>query len=490
MRFKFLLLVAFFATTLRAQDVVLPPEEVTPVFERSLFSTGNWGSVAVGAVKNYKNIQAQAKRTVHVVILDTGSGWNHEALDKVARAGKSFTGEPIGPDKQGHSTHVAGIVAARNGVDHLGVAEALVDIGMIHLYPYKVLSDAGSGTYQQIANGLNQAAIDFAPMVKRGDFVILNLSLGGNGFSSAVDAAMKACWDAGFAIFVAAGNTGQDGVQYPGRNVHARAIAALEQTAEFMKRAPYSTKGPEVWMAGPGSAIWSPYVPNRNTYAYLSGTSMGTPMVAGLAAILASTKHKYNRDQVLASMESIATDILPAGRDTETGHGVTMVDRILALPSDPVARPEPPKPEPPKPEPPKETYPKQTNVVDIERVLSARWSNYGKNNWQDTRFRMTVEYTHAGQIDQELFNVERKTLEHFTNRGYMLLEKDDTQRALYWFAYFYEMILKKEGYDVRVVSIRTDDDKAYQLVLDNPVRGRPTQAKVVKRGITSFNLIR
>lgn len=490
MKFKFLWLLVLVSCALSAQDVVLPPEEVTPVFERSLFSTGNWGSVAVGAVKNYKNIQASAKRTVHVVILDTGSDWNHEALDKVERAGKSFVGEPVGPDKQGHSTHVAGIVAGRNAVDHLGVAEALGDVNLIHLYPYQVLTSGGSGSYTQIANGLDQAVIDFAPFVKRGDFVILNLSLGGGGSSAIVDAALERCWNAGFAIFIAAGNTGQDGVQYPGRHPKARAIAALEQTADFVQRAPYSTKGPEVWMAGPGSGIWSPYVPNRNTYAYLSGTSMATPMVAGLCAILASTKHKYNRDQVLSAMSTIATDILPAGKDIETGHGVTMVDKILALPDDPSAQPEPPKPEPPKPEPPKEIYPKQTNTVDVEKVFTGRWANYGKDNWKDTKFRLTIEYTHSGQIDEQLFLIERKTTEHFTNRGYMLLEKDDTQRALYWFAYFYEMILKKEGYDVRVVSIRTDDEKAYELILDSPVRGKPTQAKVVKQKVTSFNLIR
>jgi hypothetical protein len=488
-----ILLLQFLCIGMHAQDVVLPPEEITPVYERSIFSTGNWGSVFLGAPKNYQRIQSMAKRSVHIIIGDTGSGYAHDALKKVTRTGKSFVGEPVGPDKQGHSTHVAGIVAARNGVDHLGIAEALVDIGMIHIYPYQYLSSQGFGSYAQIAAGLNQAAIDFAPMVQRGDFVMINLSLGGAGTDAAVEAALKRCKDAGILIFVAAGNTGQVGVQFPGKSISVKAIAALEQTADYVRRAGYSTMGPEVWMSAPGSNVWSTYVPG-NTYASLSGTSMATPTMTGLAAILASTKNKYNPDQVVAALERIATDLPPVGRDQETGHGITFIDKILSLPDDPGSAPKPdPKPDPqpePKPEP---VYPKQTNYIDIGATLSARWASNGKNNWQDTKFEMEIEYTHGKEINSAIAEISKVTQAHFTNRGYLLLGDDDLEDALKWFAYFYEMILKMEGHEVRVAKIHTAS--ADRLVVTNPVRSKISvksarQAKPVRLGVTSFNLIR
>jgi subtilisin len=491
--FLFLALLASFVNVNAQWDVVLPPEEVTPVFERSLFSTGNWGSVFLGAPKNYQKIQAMAKRSVHVVIGDTGSDYAHDALKKVTRAGKSFVGEPIGPDKQGHSTHVAGIVAARNGVDNLGIAEALVDIGMIHIYPYQYLSSQGWGSYAQIAAGLNQAAIDFAPMVQRGDFVIINLSLGGGGTDAAVEAALKRCKDAGILVLAAAGNTGQTGVQFPGKSVSVKAIAALEQAADYVRRASYSTRGPEVWMSAPGSAVWSTYVPG-NTYASLSGTSMATPTVAGLAAILASTKNKYNADQVIAALERIAIDLPPSGRDEDTGFGFTFIDQILSLPDTPgeTPKPEPPKPEPPKPEPPKPVYPKQTNTIEIGATFQTRWANQGKNNWQDMRFKLDIELTHSEELRSAITRVSKATTDHFTNRGYLLLPNDDEAQALKWFAHFYEMLMKREGYDVRVVRIYSAD--ADKLVVMNPIRSkvsvkRAGLSRVTRLGITTFNLL-
>ena len=225
---------------------------------------------------------------VKIAILDTGIQSNHEDIYPKVVASKNFSKSRTLQDNYGHGTHVAGIAAARtNNLD--GVAGAGYDCSLMNV---KVLNDRGSGTWDGIAKGIIWAADNSAK--------VINMSLGGSSGSSTLENAVNYAWGKGVVIVAAAGNDGTTTPLYPAYYTNVIAVAATDFLDEL---AYFSTFGNWVDVAAPGDTIPSTYpLPYPYDYVYLSGTSMASPHVAGLACLLASQGR--SRDNIRAAIEN------------------------------------------------------------------------------------------------------------------------------------------------------------------------------------------
>ena len=174
-------------------------------------------------------------------------------------------------DDNGHGTHVAGIAAAATN-NAVGVAGLAFDSSLV---PVKVLDASGNGPYSAIANGIVWAVDHGARVV--------NLSLGGTGSSQTLCDAVTTALQRGSIVVAAAGNNSSSAPFYPAACPGSIGVAA---TTSSDTRASFSNTGsPNVFVSAPGESIYSTY--KGGGYATLSGTSMATPLVSALAALLA-----------------------------------------------------------------------------------------------------------------------------------------------------------------------------------------------------------
>jgi subtilisin family serine protease len=215
---------------------------------------------------------------IKVGVIDTGCDLNHPALRQAIVASEDFSGKGTADDGAGHGTHVAGIIGARpvNG-GTVGVAPEC------QLYIAKALGDDGSGDMDDIVEAIHwliEMQVD-----------IINVSLGSDGGTPMLKAACELAAAKGIMMICAAGNDGVeaiDDVDYPGRYESCIAVGAVDRKLNL---AAYTSVGPEVDILAPGSQVYSTYP--KSSYALLSGTSMATPFVSGVAA-LALAKERMN----------------------------------------------------------------------------------------------------------------------------------------------------------------------------------------------------
>lgn len=185
----------------------------------------------------------------------------------------NYDGNPM--DDHYHGTHCAGTIGAKgdNSVGVVGVS------WRASILPVKVLSASGSGSLASVAAGINYA-------VARGA-KILSMSLGGSSSSATLDNAISAARTSGVLIVAAAGNSGQNMDYYPSYPASSPSdnVLAIAATDSSDTPASWSNYGPlSVDVAAPGVSIYSTLL--GSGYDYLSGTSMATPHVAGMAAVL------------------------------------------------------------------------------------------------------------------------------------------------------------------------------------------------------------
>lgn len=215
-------------------------------------------------------------------------------------------------DDHGHGTHVSGIAAARidNGIGIAGMA------GRATIMPVDVFQ-GGIGTYEALIRAIIYATDNGAR--------VINMSLGASSYSKGEEAAVDYAYNHGVVLVAAAGNTGREEYHYPAAHVHAIAVAST--TADDIISS-FSTRGDWVDVAAPGSTIYSTFP--HNGYGYLSGTSMATPHVSGLAALILSRNPTLTPEQVRAIIESTADDLGPSGRDIYFGAGRINASGALA----------------------------------------------------------------------------------------------------------------------------------------------------------------
>lgn len=242
-----------------------------------------------------------------IAILDTGIDSNHPDLSGNLGAGVSYASSTW-EDGNGHGTHCAGIAAAENGDG--GVVGVAPDAT---LHAVKVLSDSGGGSYSDIAAGIEWTA-------NRG-YDVASMSLGG-GKSYAVEDAVEYASSRGVFISAAAGNDGpcSNCVGYPAAEPEAVAVSSTDQ---YDGLSSFSSQGPQIELAAPGSSIYSTYY--GGGYQTLSGTSMACPHVSGAAALLMSSG--YSASQARSRLKNTA-EYIGLGSN-ESGAG--LLDTAAAL---------------------------------------------------------------------------------------------------------------------------------------------------------------
>lgn len=246
---------------------------------------------------------------VKVAVLDTGVDTNHPDLSEGVVDCEAF-GYRTCEDGHGHGTHVAGTVLADGKIK--GVAPSA------SLFVGKVCSDNGSCWGDDIAAGIRTAADS--------EVNIISMSVGGDSPDSGVLSAVDYAVEKGVLVVAAAGNDGPDegSIDYPGAYYKVVAVGAInvdEEVASFSSRGvddgDDSTIGEgEIELAAPGVDIESTY--NDGCYDYMSGTSMATPHVSGLAAKLWQGGGETTRSY----LRSLAKDLGEEGYDTASGYGL------------------------------------------------------------------------------------------------------------------------------------------------------------------------
>jgi len=240
-----------------------------------------------------------------IAIVDTGVDLSHPDLNAKIVPGWDFVNDDgSAQDDHGHGTHVAGIAAAEtnNGQGVAGVSWGA------RLMPIKVLDENGDGYWSDVARGVRYACNHGAQ--------IINLSLGGDNPSSTLEDALEQAYQDGCLIVAAAGNSARNQIDYPARYPEVIAVTATDRNDAL---ASFSDYGPQAEVAAPGVDIWSTLWPH--TYGWKQGTSMSTPYVSGLAALVWSACPQLDNSGVRGVLQSTAKDLGAAGWDPKYGYG-------------------------------------------------------------------------------------------------------------------------------------------------------------------------
>jgi thermitase len=237
----------------------------------------------------------RSNSSIKIAIVDTGVQLNHPDLTPKLLPGYNFVDGNTNPsDGNGHGTHVAGIAAAATN-NSLGIAGTAP---LASILPVRALDNAGNGTLTNIANAIVYAADQGAQ--------VINLSLGAPQGAVTLENAINYAWNKGAFIVASAGNDGANIITYPAYYDNVIAVASTDQNDQ---KSSFSNYGTWVEVAAPGTNILSTYI--GSYYAYLSGTSMACPHVAGLAALLAA--QGKNNIQIRDNIQTTADPILGTG---------------------------------------------------------------------------------------------------------------------------------------------------------------------------------
>jgi thermitase len=256
------------------------------------FSSRQYGPQKIQAPQAWDITEGSGAK---IAIVDTGVQSNHPDLAGKVVGGWDFVDNDSTPqDGNGHGTHCAGIAAAVTN-NSTGIAGTAPKASILAV---RVLNNSGSGTWTAVANGITYAADQGAD--------VISLSLGGTVGNSGLQQAVDYAWSKGSVVVAAAGNAGTTAPNYPAYYSNAIAVASTDQNDN---KSSFSTYGSWVDVAAPGSSIYATYP--TSTYASLSGTSMATPHVAGVAGLLASQGRSASN--IRAAIENTADKISGTG---------------------------------------------------------------------------------------------------------------------------------------------------------------------------------
>jgi subtilisin family serine protease len=256
---------------------------------------------------------------VKAYVIDTGIRFSHQQFGGRATSGYDAIDGGSADDCNGHGTHVAGTV----GGSTYGVAKQVSLVGV------RVLDCSGSGSTSGVIAGINWVTADHVA----GRPAVANMSLGGTA-STALDQAVQSSISDGVSYVVAAGNDDADAcASSPGRVASALTVAA---TTSADARSSFSDFGTCVDLFAPGSSIVSSWYTSDSATNTISGTSMASPHVAGVAAL-------YLQDNPAASPAAVAGVVnASASAGRVTGAGAGSPNRLLYSPLGAPAPPPPP----------------------------------------------------------------------------------------------------------------------------------------------------
>lgn len=264
-----------------------------------------------------------------VAILDSGVDLQHPDLKKNLLPGYDFIDLDNTPqDRFGHGTHVAGLVAAEGQV--FGVAP------QASILPIRVLEGQAGGTPCDVARGILWA-VDALPNLRNPNPAnILNLSLGSSGYNSLLKSAVKIASANGALIFAATGNQGK-AVSYPAAFNEVIAVTSLAGPQQPYQPW-YANRGSKTFITAYGGDITQDqdnngvvdgiYSTDINGYGYRMGTSMASPQVAGLAALMLA--RGVPSTKVIDRLAVTADDLGILGRDQYFGYGLANARAVFS----------------------------------------------------------------------------------------------------------------------------------------------------------------
>ncbi len=250
-----------------------------------------------------------AGKGVKVAIVDTGMDYTHPDLAPNYKGGYNIVADNDNPmDDQGHGTHVSGTIGAVQDLKGVvGIAPKA------DLYAVKVLDKNGSGQYSWIVAGIEWAINHHMD--------VINMSLGGGSGTDALKQVMTKAKEAGVTVVCAAGNDSGP-VNYPAKYPEAIAVSASDSSDKI---ASFSSRGAEIAVIAPGVSVYS--TRKGGGFTTMSGTSMASPHVAGLAALAVGAGAK-GPDAVRAALKAAATP-LPGLKPTEQGAGLVDAFKLV-----------------------------------------------------------------------------------------------------------------------------------------------------------------
>ena len=319
---------------IRVSDVAyvepdVPVKIIDTIPDDTLWSQ-QWGPAKIDGPAAWDTTTGDS--SVLIAVIDTGIDYNHpDIAANYQPGGFDFYNNDSDPmDGHSHGTHVAGTIAAVTNND-LGVAGMCCDCRVM---AEKVLSDFGSGSSFDVANGMIHAT-DFGAD-------ILNLSLGG-GFNQVGEDATNYAYDAGVLVVSACGNSSNSNCIFPAGNVNSMAISCSTSTDEMCG---FSSHGSRVDVSAPGTNILSTIL--NNVYGTKSGTSMSSPHAAGTAALALSANLALTNEQLWGLLQLTAIQPLSETWNPEHGFGTINAGAAIASAFDPPAErlPRPAEPTP------------------------------------------------------------------------------------------------------------------------------------------------
>lgn len=440
----------------------------------------NWGATMHRLSTLRSRLAAECKNPVHLRVVDTAMDTDHQQLAKGKQKGYNYTTDAPGLDKNGHGTHCVGIIAAQD----FGICYDLIKTGVLTYELDQILGSTGGGSFAWFQSCENQQLQYDLQRKSRGIRTVVSGSFGGSTSPiPQVEAAMKATTDVGTVYCIAAGNTGGEGVQYPGSSAYSITCASLDQSGA---RSNYSTMGPQVWNGQPGRGIQSTW-PN-NQFATLSGTSMATPFLSGCVIIAISKWGELlpNYTAVKSYFAAISADIPPTGKDNQTGWGMAFIEKILDTRPTGVNPPTPPNPPIDTTQPPIRgarnlsfefegkylMYWNTTGITSkdgvpkIQKVAKKAIKANANNVLTINRIELQTVSTTTAEWQRRLISDAFGTL-IFANRGLVLEGGSDFADAAYWSAFFAELLIYtqyKVKIPITVTRIEATDEKGNSIM--------------------------
>ncbi len=265
-----------------------------------------WGLVATSVPESDRT-----GRGIKVAVLDTGFDSNHPDFAGRQIVSKSFIDNETPDDGNGHGTHCIGTACggkAPAGVPRYGIAfESLI-------YAGKVLSNSGGGSFASVLAGIDWA------VANRCEVISMSLGAQGGPYEQFTQAGARAL-AAGCLIVAAAGNDSRRPghvapTNAPANSPTVMSVAALNSDLSVA----YFSCGGKVELAAPGVGVFSS-LPLPRRHGTLSGTSMATPHVAGIAALWAESDAQYRADALKRILVSKARQ-LPPNPASDVGSGL------------------------------------------------------------------------------------------------------------------------------------------------------------------------
>ncbi len=252
-------------------------------------------------------------RKAIVAILDTGVDSGHEDISS------TFTDSPAGADQHGHGTHCAGIAGAatNNGV---GIASLNWDGKFVDIKSYAALGSNGMGTVESIAQAIIDATTDGA------DVISMSLGVQSPLTPKTVKDAVKFALRRDVILVAAAGNSNQDALHHMPSNIDG--VISVAAVDERLQKASFSNTNTSLSrpIAAPGVNIMS--LEPAGKYGSKSGTSMATPLVAGLLGVMRAIDPSVTADDaydILYSTGSEGSSLKQTGRVINTNAAIQSV---------------------------------------------------------------------------------------------------------------------------------------------------------------------